>query len=93
MRPLEGRPGRVFKSAIRRLAHLRPEERKAAVRAHLESLKETQRQLKSTRAEIETRADFYQLQCYHFGLRFYQDIIRNVSQVLQALEKTPGKEN
>jgi hypothetical protein len=73
-------------------SHLSPEEREAAIRGHLESLKETQRQLKSTRSEIKSRADFYQLQCYNFGLRFYQDIIRNVSQTLQALEKTPEKE-
>jgi len=86
-------PKNTFLTRLFFFAHLSPEERIAAIRGHLESLKETQRQLQSTRSEIETRADFYQLQCYHFGLRFYQDIIRNVSQVLQALEKTPAKEN
>ena len=86
-------PKNTFLTRLFFFAHLSPEERIAAIRGHLESLKETQRQLKSTRSEIETRADFYQLQCYHFGLRFYQDIIRNVSQVLQALEKTAVKED
>ncbi len=86
-------PKNTFLTRLFFFAHLSPEERKAAIRGHLESLKETQRQLKSTRSEIEARADYYQLQCYHFGLRFYQDIIRNVSQVLQALEKSPGQEN
>ncbi len=85
-------PKNTFLMRLFFFAHLSPEERKTAVRSHLESLKETQRQLKSTRSKIEGRADFYQLQCYNFGLRFYQDIIRNVSQVLQALEKTPEKE-
>ena len=86
-------PKNTFLTRLFFFAHLSPKERKAAVRSHLESLKETQRQLQSTRSEIEDRADFYQLQCYHFGLRFYQDTIRNVSQVLQALEKTPEKED
>ena len=86
-------PKNAFLARLFFFAHLSPEERKAAVRGHLESLKETQQQLKSTRSEIEARAGFYQLQCYHFGLRFYQDIIRNVSHVLQALEKTAVKED
>jgi DNA-binding PadR family transcriptional regulator len=86
-------PKNAFLTRLFFFAHLAPEERKAAVRSHLESLKETQRQLLSTRSEIEARADFYQFQCYHFGLRFYQDIIRNVSRVRQALEKTPEKED
>ena len=85
-------PKNTFLMRLFFFAHLSTEERKAAVRSHLESLKETQRQLKSTRSKIESRADYYQLQCYNFGLRFYQDIIRNVSQTLQALEKTPEKE-
>ena len=84
-------PKNTFLTRLFFFAHLSPEERKTAVRSHLESLKETQRQLKSTRSEIEARADFFQLQCYHFGLRFYQDIIRNVSQVLRALEVPPGQ--
>jgi DNA-binding PadR family transcriptional regulator len=86
-------PKNTFLTRLFFFAHLSPEEGKAAARGHLESLKETQRELKSTRLEIEARADFYQLQCYHFGLRFYQDIIRNVSQVLQSLEKSPDKEH
>jgi len=86
-------PKNVFLTRLFFFAHVSPEERKTAVRGHLESLKEAQRELKSSRSKIESRADYYQLQCYHFGLRFYQDIIRNVSQVLQALEKTPSKEN
>jgi DNA-binding PadR family transcriptional regulator len=85
-------PKNTFLMRLFFFAHLSPEERKAAVRSHLESLKETQRQLKTTRSEIEARADFYQLQCYNFGLRFYQDIIRNVSQVLKALDKKAEKE-
>jgi Virulence activator alpha C-term len=85
-------PKNTFLMRLFFFAHLSPEERKAAIRGHLESLKETQRQLKSTRSKIEGRADFYQLQCDNFGLRFYQDIIRKVSQVLKALDKTPEKE-
>ena len=84
-------PKQPFLTRLFFFSHLSPEAGKAAVGSHLESLKETQRALKSTRSEIEARADFYQHQCYHFGLRFYQDLIRNVSQVLQALEKMPGK--
>jgi DNA-binding PadR family transcriptional regulator len=79
-------PKNTFLIRLFFFAHLPPEERKAAVHSHLESLKETQRQLKSIRPEIEARADFYQRQCFHFGQRFYEDLIRNLAQVLRALE-------
>jgi DNA-binding PadR family transcriptional regulator len=84
-------PKNTFLTHLFFFAHLSPGERQAAARSHLEALQETQRQIKAFQPEIEARADFYQLQCYHFGLRFYRDIIRNVSQVVQALEDPPEK--
>jgi DNA-binding PadR family transcriptional regulator len=84
-------PKTAFLTRLFFFAQLSPEERQTATRSLLETVKQSQRQLQSIRSEIEARADFYQLQCYSFGLRFYRDIIRNLSQVLQALEKTPEK--
>jgi len=84
-------PKTAFLTRLFFFAQLSPEEQQTATRSHLEAMKQMQQQLKSTRSEIEARADYYQMQCYHFGLRFYQDIIRNLSQVLQALEKPPEK--
>ncbi|MBI5582733.1 MAG: PadR family transcriptional regulator [Deltaproteobacteria bacterium] len=84
-------PKNTFLTRLFFFAHLSPEERQAAAREHLEALQETQRQIKAFRPKIEAGADFYQLQCYHFGLRFYQDIIRNVSEVIRALEKQPDE--
>jgi DNA-binding PadR family transcriptional regulator len=85
-------PKNTFLTRLFFFAQLTPEERKVAARAHLESLEETQRQMKSIQSEIETRADYFQLQCYHFGLRFYRDIIQNISQVIQAMETPLDKD-
>lgn len=84
-------PKNAFLTRLFFFAHLSLEERKEAVRSHLEFLEEAHRQLKLSRSEIEARANFYQLQCYYFGLRFYKDIVRNVAQVLHALESQPDE--
>jgi DNA-binding PadR family transcriptional regulator len=67
-------------------AYLSPEERIAAVTKHLESIKEVHRELEAARPEIKAHADRYQYLCFEFGLRFFDALTRNVSEVLRALE-------
>jgi len=68
-------------------AHLSPEERIAAVTKHLESIKEVHKELEAAQPEIKAHADRYQYLCFEFGLRFFDALTRNVSEVLRALEE------
>ena len=67
-------------------AYLTPEERIATARRFLESVKDMQKELETARPEIETRADPYQFLCFEFGVGLLEDLIRNVSGVVQTLE-------
>jgi DNA-binding PadR family transcriptional regulator len=68
-------------------AHLSPEERKTIAVKHLDSLKEISKALESARPEIEARADRFQYLCFQFGVRFYQDMARNLSLIIGALNE------
>ena len=68
-------------------AHLSPEERTKAVSQYLLSVHAVQEDLLAAKPEIDGRADAYQLLCYRFGVRFFEDLQRNVSGILKALEE------
>ena len=68
-------------------AHLSPEERAAMTAKHLQTIQEVQGQLDAVRPEIEANADRFQYLCFEFGLRFFHDLARNVSEVLRALKE------
>lgn len=68
-------------------AYLSPEERIATTARHLQSIKEAHMELEAARPEIEEHADRFQYLCFEFGLRFFNDLAHNVSEVLLALEK------
>lgn len=90
--PLNPEP--VKNSFLMRLfffAHLRPEERKAIAAQHLESVEQLRGLLESARPEVEACADPFQYLCYQFGLRFFRDLARNVSEVVRALEEEVGE--
>jgi|APSaa5957512622_1039677.scaffolds.fasta_scaffold25807_2 DNA-binding PadR family transcriptional regulator len=67
-------------------AHLTREERLATASRYLESIKEMQKTLAVLEPEIRDRADDFQYLSYSFGIRFFDDLARNVKQVLQELE-------
>ena len=67
-------------------AYLAPEERKAIVARHRDSMEQMGSLLESLRPEIELHADRFQLLCFEFGLRMYRDVARNLSEVVKALE-------
>ncbi len=68
-------------------AFLSPEERTVIAGDYLKSIQEIGEQLEVARPEIEARADRFQYLCFEFGQRFFRDLARNVTEVIQALEE------
>lgn len=50
-----------------------------------------QRHLREAEPEIRGLANEYQYLCYRFGVRFFEDLIGNVSLILQEMEKAKTK--
>ncbi len=67
-------------------AHLTREERLTTASRYLESIKEMQETLGALEPEIRDRADEFQYLSYTFGIRFFDDLARNVERVMQELE-------
>jgi len=67
--------------------YLSPEERMAIAGEYLGSVQATHQALESARPEIEAHADPFQYLCFRFGLRFFQDLKRNVAETIQALDE------
>ena len=81
------RPKNAFLARLFFFAHLTREERLATANRHLESIKEIRKNLVALEPEISGRADEYQYLSYRFGVRFFDDLVRNVTQVIQDLEE------
>lgn len=86
------RPKYGFLARLFFFAYLSPEERLDGSKMHLESVRSIQRELKAVEPQIKGRADRYQYLCYRFGVQFFQDFVRNVSQIVGALEKETAEE-
>ena len=71
--------------------HLSKQERLDAAGNYLEQVKSVGRQLGAVRPEVEANADRYQRMCFEFGLRFSQDLIRNVEKVIAELQNDEFK--
>jgi DNA-binding PadR family transcriptional regulator len=67
-------------------AHLTREERLTTSNRYLESIREMQETLEALEPEIRDRADEFQYLSYTFGIRFFDDLARNVKEVVQELE-------
>jgi DNA-binding PadR family transcriptional regulator len=67
-------------------AHLSQGERVASARKYLDSVKQVRGELEAARPQIELRANRYQYLCFQFGLRFFEDLAGNLSEVIGALE-------
>lgn len=72
-------------------SHLPPDERKAITKRHLESVEQMQGVLESARPEVKANADRFQYLCFEFGLRFFQALVGNISEVSNALEEDGGQ--
>jgi DNA-binding PadR family transcriptional regulator len=68
-------------------AHLSPEERHVIADKYLKSAEELRGQLEAARPQVEAHADRFQYLCFQFGLRFFQDLARNVSETIHALNE------
>jgi DNA-binding PadR family transcriptional regulator len=66
--------------------HLTHQERISKVKGYLQSINMLQEQLELARPQIEAHADSYQRLCFEFGSRFYQDLARNINNIIAALE-------
>jgi DNA-binding PadR family transcriptional regulator len=87
------RPKNAFLARLFFFAHLSPEERLAAAKMHLESIQNIQQHLKAVEPQIKGRADKHQYLCYRFGVQFFEDLVRNVTQIVGELEKEKAKGN
>lgn len=80
------KPRNAFLARLFFFSCLAPEERLAAATSHLESIQEVRKNIKTVGPQIKGRADRYQYLCYTFGVRFYDDLVKNVSQLVRELE-------
>jgi DNA-binding PadR family transcriptional regulator len=84
-------PKSTFLMRLFFFADLSPQERKACAGKYLESVRAAQGALEEARPQVQMVADRYQLLCFQFGLRFFQDLARNVEGVMRALEEEDPK--
>ncbi|MEW5902675.1 MAG: PadR family transcriptional regulator [Acidobacteriota bacterium] len=71
-------------------ADLRPEERRDSAGEYLDSIREIHSRLKEAHPEIRGRADRFQYLCFRFGLRFFEDLERNVTEIIEAMGEESG---
>ena len=80
------KPRSAFLTRLFFFAHLSPAERIENTSKYLESVSKVRRNLEQAHPEIEAHADPFQFLCFKFGVRFYHDLARNISEIIQALE-------
>jgi DNA-binding PadR family transcriptional regulator len=85
------RPKDAFLARLFFFSYLPPEERLETANRHLETVREIQRSLRALEPQVRGRADEYQYLCYTFGVRFFEDLVRNVTRVVRQLEKKKPK--
>jgi DNA-binding PadR family transcriptional regulator len=85
------RPKDAFLARLFFFSYLPPEERLETANRHLETVREIQRSLRAVEPQVRERADEYQYLCYTFGVRFFEDLVRNVTQIVRQLEKKKPK--
>jgi DNA-binding PadR family transcriptional regulator len=81
-------PKNAFLMRLFFFAHLSPEDRWAIVANYLDFVEQVQKQMESARPEIEACADRFQYLCFEFGLRFFGDLTRNLTEVLDGITAT-----
>ena len=78
-----------FLSRLFFFSQLSRDDRKIICDAYLFEISEKMAQMETRRPAIEKKADPFQLQCFEFGLRFFQDLAANVTERVTALEDQP----
>ena len=81
------KPKNSFAMKLFFFAYLDPAERNAIAAEYLNTVKRSCKELESARPEVEAKADHFQYLCFQFGVRFFQDLVRNLSGLIDALEE------
>jgi DNA-binding PadR family transcriptional regulator len=66
--------------------HLSAEKRHTITVHYLDSIEELRKRLDAARPEVEACADRFQYLCFQFGLRFVEDLTRNVFEIIKGLK-------
>jgi DNA-binding PadR family transcriptional regulator len=80
------RPKNPFLTRLFFFSHLSKAEQLAAAGQYLAEIEKMNEALEASRPEIEACADMYQNLCFNFGKRFYEDMVKNLSKVVGAIE-------
>ena len=83
-------PKRAFLMRLFFFAHLSPREREAITLTQLDSVTRLRKELESMQPEVEARADSFQFLCFQIGLRYYENLARELSTVIEALGSEKG---
>ena len=76
----------IFLTRLFFFAHLSPEEQSGIASTYLEAIRETQGMLQKAEPLIESHADQFQLLCFNFGQRFFNDLARNVTRTIEEMK-------
>ena len=79
-------PRSTFLMRLFFFAHLCPEEREAIARAQRDSVEGLRKELEAARPQIEARADRFQYLCFQMGVRYFENLARDISMMTAALK-------
>ncbi len=83
-------PRSTFLMRLFFFAHLRPEEREAIAIAQLDSVERLRKELDAARPQIEAHADRFQYLCFQIGVRYFENMARDISMMTEALKDEIG---
>ena len=83
-------PRSTFLMRLFFFAHLRPEEREAIALAQLDSVERLRKELDAARPQVEAHADRFQYLCFQIGVRYFENMARDISMMTEALKDETG---
>ena len=83
-------PRSTFLMRLFFFAYLRPEEREAIALAQLDSVERLRKELDAARPQIEAHADRFQYLCFQIGVRYFENMARDISMMTEALKDETG---
>jgi DNA-binding PadR family transcriptional regulator len=83
-------PKRAYLMRLFFFGYLSAAEGEAITLAQLDSVNQLHKELETLRPEIESRADKFQFLCYEIGLRYYENMAKDLSLVIEAIRDDGG---
>lgn len=80
-------PRSAFLMRLFFFANLSREEREAIALAQINSIERLRKELESVRPGVEARADRFQHLCFQIGLRYFENMARDLAEVIEALKE------